>query len=203
MPTRSVGGAQSFEHQRRTHCCCADRYGQAEDKPVGTASLVEIEDPEDEPGPWVSSVYLLPEHRGKGGASTLGRLEGEARRLCHHRLVLSGAAPDLRRLGYTLLARQSGGAGHFEGLEPNAGIDPFFPATVPCYTVQRVSHTQPLRTAFYQWPDRDPAGSNTPARPVPEPSEPGAPLRRQTGDTEAEPKSSLDPDCPREAGIVL
>jgi GNAT superfamily N-acetyltransferase len=74
-----------------------------EGKPVGTASLVEVEYPEDEPGPWVSGVYVLPQHRGKGiAAALMRRLEGEAVRLGARRLLLGAATPKLyRRLGYT------------------------------------------------------------------------------------------------------
>ena len=74
-----------------------------EDKPVGTASLVEVEYPEDEPGPWVSGVYVSPQYRGKGiAAALMSRLEREAVRFGARRLLLGAAAPELyRRHGYT------------------------------------------------------------------------------------------------------
>ncbi len=72
-------------------------------KPAGTASIVETENAEDEPGPWVSGVYVLPQHRGRKIATILmNRLEHEAIRLSTRQLLLSAAVPELHeRLGYT------------------------------------------------------------------------------------------------------
>lgn len=54
----------------------------ADGQPVGTASIVESEDPGDEYGPWVSGVYVLPKFRGREIATMLmNRLEAEAVRL--------------------------------------------------------------------------------------------------------------------------
>ena len=71
-------------------------------KPVGTASVVETEEAEDEPGPWVSGVYVVPHYRGRGVATALMlRLEHEAAQLKAQRLLLAAAAPELyQRLGY-------------------------------------------------------------------------------------------------------
>jgi GNAT superfamily N-acetyltransferase len=74
----------------------------ADGGPVGTAGLVDTEGPEDEHGPWVSGVYVLPQHRNKGiGTALMARMETEAIRLGVQRLLLSAAAPELyRRLGF-------------------------------------------------------------------------------------------------------
>ncbi|MBB3332512.1 GNAT superfamily N-acetyltransferase [Halomonas campaniensis] len=60
------------------------------ERPVGTASLV-AEDMSDRPdlGPWLASVYVLPEWRGRGIASRLvRRVEAEAREAGIERLWL-------------------------------------------------------------------------------------------------------------------
>ena len=56
---------------------------------VGTASLI-FDDLEGDPrNPWLASVYVPPEHRGKGIASALvGVVEDAARRLGYARLYL-------------------------------------------------------------------------------------------------------------------
>ena len=70
--------------------------------PVATASLMEVEKPDDEPGPWVGGVYVVPSHRGRGLALRLmAALEAAAPGLGAKRLLLSAAAPALYlRLGY-------------------------------------------------------------------------------------------------------
>lgn len=96
----------------------------ADGKPVGTGSLVEREDPGDEPGPWISGVYVLPQFRGRKIATVLIRqLEREAIQLGCQRLLLSAAAPKLyRRLQY----KPTGATKHEEAVmlkELDAAID--------------------------------------------------------------------------------
>ncbi len=69
---------------------------------VATASLMEVERPGDEPGPWVAGVYVVGSHRGRGLATRLmAVLEQAAPRLGAQRLLLSAAAPSLYlALGY-------------------------------------------------------------------------------------------------------
>lgn len=71
-------------------------------RPVGIASVVEVEDPGDTVGPWVSGVYVEAAYRGLGIATRLvQRVEAEAKRLGVRELVLSAAAPALyEALGY-------------------------------------------------------------------------------------------------------
>ena len=70
--------------------------------PVGTASVVEFDDPGDIPGPWLSSVYVDAGYRGRGLAKALAlRAEAEAIRLGASKLVLTAAVPQLySQLGY-------------------------------------------------------------------------------------------------------
>ncbi len=70
--------------------------------PVATASLMDVERPGDEFGPWVGGVYVMASHRGRGLATRLmAVLEGAAPRLGATRLLLSAAAPSLYlALGY-------------------------------------------------------------------------------------------------------
>ena len=70
--------------------------------PVATASLMEVERPGDEVGPWVGGVFVIPSYRGQGLAVRLMRtLEAAAPRLGASRLLLSAAAPALYLgLGY-------------------------------------------------------------------------------------------------------
>lgn len=70
--------------------------------PVATASLMEVERPGDEVGPWVSGVFVIPSYRGQGLAVRLMHaLEAAAPRLGATRLLLSAAAPKLYlALGY-------------------------------------------------------------------------------------------------------
>nr|WP_298415964.1 GNAT family N-acetyltransferase [uncultured Halomonas sp.] len=76
----------------------------AEGRPVGTASLVKADmEVRRELGPWLASVYVLPEWRGQGIASRLVRcVEGEAQEVGMTRLYLF--TPDqqalYRRLGW-------------------------------------------------------------------------------------------------------
>jgi len=72
------------------------------ERPVGTASLVETETPDDAPGPWVASGYVVASHRGQGLARRLmAAVEGAAPALGARRLLLSAAAPALYlSLGY-------------------------------------------------------------------------------------------------------
>lgn len=70
--------------------------------PVATASLTAVETADDEHGPWVGGVYVVPSHRGRGVALRLmATLEAAAPGLGARRLLLSAAAPALYlRLGY-------------------------------------------------------------------------------------------------------
>lgn len=70
--------------------------------PVATASLMAVERPGDELGPWVGGVFVIPSYRGQGLAVRLMHaLEAAAPRLGATRLLLSAAAPKLYlALGY-------------------------------------------------------------------------------------------------------
>jgi GNAT superfamily N-acetyltransferase len=74
----------------------------ADGEPVGTASVVEFDDPGDIPGPWLSGVYVTESHRGAGIARALAkRAEVEAIRLGATQLVLTAAVPQFySQLGY-------------------------------------------------------------------------------------------------------
>jgi GNAT superfamily N-acetyltransferase len=71
-------------------------------QPVATASLVETEVPTDQPGPWVASVFVVPDWRGQGIAQRLMHaIEAAAPYHGARRLLLSAAAPELYlKLGY-------------------------------------------------------------------------------------------------------
>jgi len=74
----------------------------ADCQPVGTASLVEREDPSDTFGPWLGSVYVLAMMRGTGLARQLiTAVETEAKALGFEHIWLSAAVPEMyRKLGY-------------------------------------------------------------------------------------------------------
>lgn len=83
----------------------------SDDIPVGTASLVETEDLADTVGPWVGSLFVIPEYRGRGIArKLLEAVEQEAIRFGIERLWLSAAVPELyRKAGYEFTAGEKHG----------------------------------------------------------------------------------------------
>ena len=70
--------------------------------PVGTASLVATEEPSDTFGPWLGSVYVLPNMRGMGLATQLiAAVEEEAKALGFAHIWLSASVPNFCcKLGY-------------------------------------------------------------------------------------------------------
>jgi len=80
----------------------------AGDEPVGTASLLAQEEPTDAFGPWLGSLYVLPEVRGGGIARKLiATVEAEALTLGFDRLWLSAAIPEMYfKLGYQFTNHQ-------------------------------------------------------------------------------------------------
>jgi GNAT superfamily N-acetyltransferase len=102
-PGRTPGDAIALFGQRAN----TDRLPMAwialrGETPVATASLVEVERPGDEVGPWVGGVFVIPSCRGQGLAVRLMQvLEAAAPGLGARRLLLSAAAPELYlALGY-------------------------------------------------------------------------------------------------------
>ncbi len=70
---------------------------EADGRVVGTATLMDDDLEGDPRNPWLASVYVPPEERGRGVASALVRaIEGLAARLGHRRLYLfTASAPAL------------------------------------------------------------------------------------------------------------
>lgn len=76
--------------------------------PVGTASLVASEEPSDTFGPWLGSVYVLPNMRGIGLATQLiAAVEEEAKALGFVHIWISASTPDLyRKQGYQVTSHR-------------------------------------------------------------------------------------------------
>jgi len=94
----------------------------ADAEPLATASLVEAEEEADPAGPWLTSVYTVPSARGRGCATALiARVEAEARRRGHDRLLLATALPGFyHRLGWRLtLSSRYGEAVMIKCLRPD------------------------------------------------------------------------------------
>ncbi len=87
---------------------------------IGTASLI-FDDLEGDPrNPWLASVFVPPEQRGKGIASALVRaVEDAARRLGYGRLYLfTSTAPDLYAgLGWRALERREYRGEHIQVMD--------------------------------------------------------------------------------------
>lgn len=83
----------------------------ADGQPVGTASLLAGEEPTDAFGPWLGSLYVLPEIRRTGVARKLiATVETEALALGFDRLWLSTSIPEMyRKLAYHLTGHQRHG----------------------------------------------------------------------------------------------
>ncbi|MXN65654.1 GNAT family N-acetyltransferase [Stappia sp. GBMRC 2046] len=79
--------------------------------PIATISIVEKEDPTDEPGPWVSSLYTVYVARGRGcGGALLSHLEEYAAAKGCARLLLTAATPDFyAKRGWQETGRIKGG----------------------------------------------------------------------------------------------
>lgn len=91
-----------------------------EDRIAGTASLI-FDDLEGDPrNPWLASVFVPPEHRKKGIASTLVRtVEDAARRLGYSRLYLfTSSAPTLYAgLGWRALEQRDYRGEHIQVMD--------------------------------------------------------------------------------------
>jgi predicted N-acetyltransferase YhbS len=87
---------------------------------VGTASLLSDDLEGDPRNPWLASVFVQPEHRGKGIASTLVvAIEDAARRLGYPTLYLftTSAARLYARLGWRALERREYRGEHIQVMD--------------------------------------------------------------------------------------
>ena len=82
---------------------------KADGEPVGTCLLVESEiEPNHDVSPWLSGLFVIPEHRRQGvGAALVRAIEDQARRRESSRLYLytSAAVGFYERLGWEVLDR--------------------------------------------------------------------------------------------------
>lgn len=89
---------------------------------IGTASLIFDDLDGDPRNPWLASVFVPPEQRGKGIASALVRtVEDSARRIGYSRLYLftTSAAALYARLGWRALERRAYRGEHIQVMDRN------------------------------------------------------------------------------------